>query len=301
MNAKVKKIVKILAWIVGIIILIPILLIATLPLWLGPIARPIVNSAAPGYTGTSFNIGHLSLNPYTGRLELGDFVLGNPEGYSEPTAVAVSNLVVDVAMTTLNDKYVHVEEITVDGVFVSYLKGGEHDVPNFTQIQFNLAGGKEKYEENKARSQELAAADEAKVEAEAAELQKKLDAMSDEERAEYDRQQAEAELAAKKFIIDHVLISNVKIKYGFLTIPIPVDIELTDLGKESDGLTLSEFFDAIWQAILKSAMAAGDGAKALGGLISGGAEILGDGAGKAVDALGDGAGKAVDAIKGLFK
>ena len=311
-----KKLLKILGVIVASIVALVLLLVLTLPLWLGPVVKPIANAAVPGMTKTSFNLGHLSLNPYTGRFELGDMVLGNPAGYDEPTAVAVSNIVVDVAMTTACDKYVHIEEVTVDGVFVSLVKGGENNVDNMLQIQYNVAGGKEKYEEKQAK---------AKAEADAKKAEESQAPEADEDEA--------AGEDGKKIVIDVLTLNNISVKYGMITIPVP-SITLKDLGKDSDGLTAGELFEKIWEAILNAALAVGDGAKALGGLLKGGAgaigdgvgkaagvvgdgasktidavgsgagaavEAVGDGAGKAVEAVGDGAGKAVDAIKGLFK
>lgn len=309
-----KKLLKVLGIIVASIVALVLLLVLTLPLWLGPVVKPIANAAVPGMTKTSFNLGHLSLNPYTGRFELGDMVLGNPAGYDEPTAVAVSNIVVDVAVTTACDKYVHIEEVTVDGVFVSLVKGGENNVDNMLQIQYNVAGGKEKYEANKA-----------KAEADAKKAEESQAPKADEDEA--------ADEDGKKIVIDVLTLNDIKVKYGMITIPVP-SITLKDLGKESDGLTAGELFEKIWEAILNAALAIGDGAKALGGLLKGGAGAIGDGvgkaasvvgdgagktidavgsgagaaveavgsgAGKAVEAVGDGAGKAVDAIKGLFK
>ena len=271
-----KKLLKILGIIVASIVALVLLLVLTLPLWLGPVVKPIANAAVPKITKTSFNLGHLSLNPYTGRFELGDMVLGNPAGYDEPTAVAVSNIVVDVAVTTACDKYVHIEEVTVDGVFVSLVKGGENNVDNMKQIQYNVAGGKEKYEEKQA-----------KAEAEAKEAKPAEEAKPDE---------GEAEAAdSKKIVIDVLTLNNITVKYGMLTIPVP-SITLKDLGKESDGLTAGELFEKIWEAVINAALAVGDGVKALGGLLKDGAGTLGDGAGKAVDAVGSGAGKAVDAV-----
>ena len=148
-----KKLLKIVGGIVLGIVVLALLLVLTLPLWLGPVVKPIANAAVPNVTKTSFNLGHLYLNPYTGRFELGDMRLGNPVGYDEPTAVSVDNLVVDVAMTTLGDKYVHVEEVTVDGVFVSLVNGGANNVDNMTQIQYNVAGGKEAYELKQAEAE----------------------------------------------------------------------------------------------------------------------------------------------------
>ena len=283
-----KKLLKFIAYAIGAIVLLALLLVLALPLWLGPVVKPTVRVAVPKFTGTSFELGHLYLNPYTGRFEVGGLVLGNPKGYSEPVAVALSNLVFDAAMTTLGDKYIHVEEITVDGLFASYLDGGEHDVDNFTQIQYNVAGGKEKYEEAKKRAEEE----------KAKEGEKPADEVEDD-------------VAKRKFVIDKLTIKNVRVKYGILpAISIPVDIVLTDVGKESGGATFSEICEQAWQAIMKSAGAVGDGVKAVGSFLGEQAGKLGDavksidlsgvgdGASKAAATVSDGASKAAAAVTG---
>ena len=277
-NSPVVKTIKYIAFAVGAVVALALLRVLTLPLWLGPVVKPAVRVAVPRFTGTTFELGHLYLNPYTGRLEVGGLVVGNPKGYDEPVALSLSNLVFDAAMTTLCDEYVHVEEVSVDGLFASYLGGGEHGVDNFTQIQYNLAGSKEKYEESKKKS-ELE-----KAEAEAAE----------------EVEETVTEFAMRKFVIDRLTVRNVRIKYGFLTIPVPVDIVLTDIGKDSGGATISEVCEQVWQAILKSTGAVNDSIKALGSFLGDGAskttDVLGDGAKKTTDVLGDGAKKTMDAV-----
>ena len=268
-----KKALKIICGIVIAVVALVLVLILTLPLWLGPVVKPVANSAVPKITKTDFNLGHLYLNPYTGRFELGDMQLGNPANYAEKQAVTLDKLVLDVAMTTLSDEYIHVEEVTVDGVFVSYVSAD--GVNNFQQIQYNVAGGKEKYEAKQAQAK----ADKAKAESE------KIEAP--EEKPESG--------SSKKLVIDKLVINNIKFKYGMITIPVP-SITLTDLGKKSNGVTFAELGDRIMQAILKSASAVGDGIKALGGAVGDGAKMLGDGAGKATKAVGESASKATKAV-----
>lgn len=298
-----KKMLKIVGCVVAAVVGIVLLLLLTLPLWLGPVVQPTAGTLLPKLTGTTVRLGHLSLNPYTGRFELGDFVVGNPAGYDEPVAVAISNVVVDVAVATLPDKYVHIEEVVVEDLFLSYVKGGENGVENVLQIQYNIAGGKEKYEANAAKSEQAKAEAKAKADALAQEAeareQARLSKMTDEERDAYlARLEAEAaaEAAGEKcFSIDHLVIRNIRIKYGLLTLPLP-SLELHNLGKDGKGLTAAELYEAIWEAILKAAMAAGDGIKKLGEA----AGNMGKDAGKAVEAVGEGAGKAVEAVKGLL-
>ena len=282
-----KKILKFIACAIGALVLLALLLVLTLPLWLGTIFRPTVCKVVPKMTKTTFEMSKLYLNPYTGRFELGGFVLGNPKGYSEPVAASISNLVVDVAMTTLGDKYVHVEEITVDGVFVSYLDGGEHDVDNFTQIQYNVKGGKDKYEAAKLKAEQKKEAEEKEAEKKEAEKSAEEDAVEEELE----------ELEKTKYVIDRLTVKNVRVKYGILpAISIPVDIVLTDIGKESDGATISEVLGDVWKSILKALGAVGNGVSSLGNMLSSGAGKAAEGASKAAGAVSDGASKAADAV-----
>ena len=305
------KALKILLKVIVCIIAIVILAILAMPLWFGPVVKGVANSTVPGIVKTEFHLGQLSLNPYSGRVELGDMQLANPAGYSEKYAVTLGSVAVDLGMMTLPTDVVHVEEITVKDVFVSVVSGGENNVLNFTQIQYNLAGGKEKYE--------------------AAQAEKEKEGEKAEE--------PESKEPGKKFIIDRLEISGLKIKLSVVPISLP-SITLTDVGKESGGATMEEVWNAIIEAVTKAAGAVGDQLKALGGIagdaaaattkavgdaaaattkavgdaaaatteavgnVAGGAadaagkaaSAVGDTAGKAVDAVGEGAGKAVDAV-----
>lgn len=328
---KIKKALKVIGYVVGGIVALALLLVLTLPLWLGPVVKPTVNALVPKYTLTDFHLGVLSLNPYTGCFELGDMQLANPTNYSEKQAVTLGRIFVNVGMTTLCSDVLHVEEVSVEDLFISVVKAD--GVGNFDQIQYNVAGGKEKYEAAKAESKRAEAEREAKVqaelEAEEAAEKEKLAKMSPEELKAYrekERQRLEAEelkaANAQRVVIDKLSIKNIRLKYGLVTIPIP-SITLTDLGKESDGISFEKMWDEIVNAVLKSAAAIGDGAKVLGGLAVDGAKAIGEGAGKAASAIGEGAGKAagaigegagkaasavgegagkaMDAVKGLFK
>lgn len=307
-----KKALKIIAWTIGSVVLLVVLLVASVPLWLGTIARPAINAAVPTFTKTDFNIGHLHLNPYTGRFELGGLVVGNPNGYDEKVAASVSNLVIDVAMGTLGDKYIHVEEVTLGGLFVSYVDGGEgaEKVNNFLQIQYNLAGGKEQYEAAKAKAEAKKLETEAQLKADEEAEKERIAKMSPEERAAYEEQKELEEAAARKLVIDKLTIKGISVKYGKLpTISIPMGITLKDLGKESEGVTIGEVVDQSWQAIMKAALSVGDVGKALGGLLGDGAGALGDAvkslkvgenAGKAVESVSEGARKTAENVKKLF-
>ena len=242
----VKILLKAVLWIVVVVVVA--LLVS--PLWVGPVGRLVANAVVPGKVQADFHLGHLSANPYTARFELGDMQLANPKGYSEKYAVTVGEIVLDAKTTTLFSDVIHVEEIKVKDVFVSLVSGGQYDVNNFEQIQYNLAGGKEKYEAAKAE---------------------------EEKAAQEKKPETEAEEKEKKVIIDRLEISGLKIQLGPVPITIP-SITLTDIGKESGGSTLEDAWTAILDGIVKAAGALGEQLKAFTG-------VLGDAAGKAKDAV----------------
>lgn len=270
-----KKLLKFLLWTALALVLLVILLVALLPVWLGPVARPIVNRVVPQLTRTDFRLGRLAVNPFTGRLEVGDLKVGNPKGYSEPVACSLGGLVVvlDTAQTTPDR--IHVREVTVNDVFVSYLVGGENSTDNVTQIKMNLAGGKERYEQAK-RLEKARAQAHPPSEAQAADEGRDV-----------------------KVVIDRLTISGVRVKLQMLTILVP-SITLTDIGKDSDGATLDEALTSVFNAIVSSASALGDGASALGDILT---EATGEGLGALQDAgrsAGDSVKKTAEALKGLF-
>ena len=270
------KAIKILLKAVVVIVALVIVALLALPIWFGPVVKTAANSAVPGIVKTDFHLGHLHLNPYTARFELSDMQLSNPQGYSEKYAVTLGGIIFDAEALSLATDVIHIEEITVKDVFVSVVSGGENKVGNFKQIQYNVAGGKEKYEQAQAEKEEKA-----KLE----ELQAKETA---QEKREPEAQVAEEEKPSKKVIIDKLHISGLKVQLGFLPISIPVAIDLADIGRKSGGATLEEAWQQIWEGIQKSAGIAGEQLKAFGNL-------TGDAAKQATEAVTKAAAQATEA------
>ena len=277
------KAIKILLKAVILIVAIVVVALLALPIWFGPVAKTAANAAVPGVVKTDFHMGHIHLNPYTARFELGDLQLSNPQGYSEKYAATLGELTFDAETLSLMTDVIHIEEITVKDVFVSVVSGGENNVGNFKQIQYNVAGGKEKYEAAEAEK-----AEKAKLE----ELQAKELAQEKRE----DEPKAAEEKPSKKVIIDKLHISGLKIQLGFLPISVPVTIELTDIGRKSGGATFEEAWQQIWEGILKSAGVAGEQLKALGNLTGDAAKQATEAATKAAAQATEAAGKAASAV-----
>ena len=263
------KIVKIILKTVVVLAALVVVALLALPLWFGPVAKTAANAVVPGVVKTDFHLGHLSLNPYTARFELGDMQLANPTGYSEKFAVTVGDINFDAETLSLMTDVIHIEEIKVKDVFVSYVNGGENKVNNFQQIQYNVAGGKDKYE--------AAQAEKKAAEAEQKPVERKAEAKSDK--------------SAKKVIIDRIEISGVMVQLGFMPLPVP-SLTLTDIGRKSGGATVAEAWQQIYEAVLKSAGVAGEQLKALGALTGDAAKQATAAASKAASQATEAAGKA---------
>jgi len=310
----VRNALKVLLWIL-VVVLAAIL---ALPLWLGPVVTTVSNAVVPDIVKTDFHLGHLSLNPYTARFELGDLQLANPAGYPEKYAATVGDIAFDVKTFSLLTDVIHIEEIKIRDIFVSYVSGGPEKINNFQQIQYNVAGGREAYE-----------ATQAKKEAEQAAIPE--DVLASQEQVSSTSETSEKK-TSRKFIIDRLEISGLMVQFGFVPIRLP-GIVLTDIGLKTGGATIEELSQQVWSEILRQAGAVGDQLKALGAFSDGAAKktqavlldktnratslvnsTFGTATGAAngtvnaatgavndsVKAVGAGAKKAVESIKGLW-
>ena len=276
MKKPLKIVCKVLMW--AAVAVVALLLLS--PLWIGPVGRIAANVVVPKITGTAFDLGELSVNPYTGSLHVGKVRLENPEGFSDREAVTLDKLDVKVSMASLFTKKILVEDVDISGVYVTYVKNDGRN--NFDVIAENASGGPKTEEEKKVEKEAKVAA------AKAEEAAKK-------------GEKTAAKDGGKKVVIARLAISGVKVKVGMATIPVP-PIALTDIGKESEGATFAEIWQQILDGVIKSCGALGDAVVSLGSGIVGSVGAVGgaavDAAGAAADAAKSVGGAAADAAKG---
>ncbi len=227
-----KKLIKILLWTVVIVVGGALLLLLTSPLWLGPLAASIANGVTPGITGTPFKVAKISINPFSGKLDVEELHLGNPEGYDAKDAFSVGKLSVDIAPFALLSNRLHIENIDIIDPYVSYL--GEDGTNNFDAIIANV-------------NQKFGSKEEEKPE---------------EEKPE----EVKDEKEKLKVSIARFHLEGVKFKMGVMPeIPIPIPITLTDLGtkdaegKETDGVTPEEMGAELSQKLSDAFSKAGVG------------------------------------------
>ena len=284
-----KKLLKALVVIVLSIVVLTVVALLALPLWIGPVVKGVANVAVPQITGTGFNLGEFGLNPYVGTLHVGDMQLANPTNFSEKNAVSLDKFDADLAVTSLfGGKKVRIESVDLDGLVVY----SDTTASNFRQIAANAAGEPEEKSEVAKLAEENAPAEEPKAE----------------------EAKPATEEHGKGLQIDRITIKNVTVKYGLVPLKIPVDIEINDIGKETEeGASIQEVIQLVWQKILAAAGAVGG---TLGDLGKGAVDLGAGAVGAALDAVKSGdndgakealkdAGKSLkeagDGLKDLFK
>lgn len=249
------RIFKCLLWCVAGLLALSLLLVATLPLWISPVATGIAGSLVPRFTGTGFALERFYVNPWSGTVRVAGVRLANPEGFGSALALSVRSFALDVSISELFGNTLHVRELLIDDTFASYYshKGTNNMDVILANVDKTLGSGEPK-----------------------------------EAKAPEDKQRSEM-----KFIIDHVRISGTRVKLlkNDTVPPMPiVDIEMRDIGKESGGATFGEVAKAFTDAFMKGLSAVGEGLGGLGGAIGSGVKdassAVGDAASSAKDAVG---------------
>ena len=276
-----KKLLKFLLWTIVTIFALVLVLVLALPLWIGPVVTGVANSVVPDYTGTKFHLESFGLNPYSGTLRIAGVRLSNPEGFGNAPALSVESISVDFKTCELFSKKLHITNLEIKQPFASYYS---HDgTNNFDYIvehaMAKCSGGEEsKQEETK--------------------------------------EEEDSKEGGFKVIIDRLDISgtSVKLTENDIVPPLPVPIPtIKDIGKESDGATFSEAWEAISKSVMEGSSKLFSGAAglangaldAVGGLfggdgesVKGAAGSVTKSAGKALDSATKSAG---DALSGVTK
>lgn len=288
-----KRLVKFVAIAVGVVVLVALLAVLTLPLWINPVATTVSEAVVPRLTGTAFRMGAFRLNPYTGSLKIEEVHLDNPPGYSAKECFSVATVDVQVAVLPLTRHFIHVKRVSVVGTYASYQSHkGTNNVDAILAHVNSVLG--------------------IDPEAEAAPVE-----TAPEETA-----------AGEPFRvrIESLSVSGTRLQVSEIPVALPIPpLSLSGIGSPEGGSSISEVSDTVCGKIMESggsalsavgnvtgaaagalgdglkAGAAGvtDGAKAVTGALGDGAKAVGDGAKAVTGTLGDGAKAVGDGAKAV--
>ena len=114
-----------------------VLAVVIVGFFLNQTIKTAVTNVAPYFTGTPVALEKVDVSLLRGRVEIGGFTVGNPQGYSNPNAIELQKFVLDLDLGKLFSDPLVVEEVTIEGVTVDYepnLKMGS----NLQDIQANV-------------------------------------------------------------------------------------------------------------------------------------------------------------------
>lgn len=254
-----KKVLKIVGLVLVALVVVVIIVLATS---LNSIIHTGVEKAVPAVIQVPVTLEKVDISLLSGRGEIRELVIGNPEGFKTPHAIRIGMFKID-----LDPKSVLTDTIVINEILI--------ESPEIT-FEFGLRGS------NLGKIQENAKQASAKKEPEG-------------ETKPEPKPESEPKKPAKKVIITKVAITGGMIKLSSplmqgISAPIPLPpIELHDIGKDEGGASLADTIQKIIGAILGGAT---EGVKQSGKLIGKGAEKAGDAAVAGATAVAD-AGQAV--------
>jgi hypothetical protein len=246
---------KLIIAVVSVLCLLAALFLAS-PWWAGPAVKSVANAKVPEMAGVAFSLSNCDIGTFSGKCLLEGLEMGNPDGFPEGPALKFDSLKIDLDLASLKTRTVHIREIALDGLFVSYVHGPD-GVDNFTAIGNNFSKGEAKADgEEDIREEESAGDKESQV----------------------------------KVVIDMLRIKGAKIKVDVLPLAIPVPtITLRDIGKEGDGVDISNICKVVSDELLKACGIVGGSLGSAGAVTldlgSSGVEIGTNTIRKAADAL----------------
>ena len=253
---------------IGISIALVVLFVVT-ALFLGPIIKGAVETIGPQVAGVDITLEKASVNLLSGNVKIKGLIIGNPEGFKTPSLMELGQFVVDIKMASLFTDTIVIKQIHIDGPQITYEQALRSS--NFSTLLNNMAP------DEKAPTEEP------------------------EEKITTDKKKA----PSKKVVIEDFLFENGKVNISItlaggkqLTVPLAT-IHLEDIGKASDGASITEVINEVFGAITKSVgQAAASSANFAGDLAGDAGEALKGAGGAATDAAKDAAGIATDAAKG---
>ncbi len=248
---------------IGIVLVV---LVAGVALFLGPIIKTSVKTIGPQVAGVEMTLEKASVNLLTGNVKLKGLIIGNPEGFKTPSLMELGQFVLDLDMGSLLTDTIVIKKIHIDSPQITYEQALRSS--NFSALLKNL------------------------------EPDEKAPAEEPEEKVA-----TEKKAPAKKVVIEDFLFENGKVNVSItlaggqqLTVPLAT-IHLENIGKASDGASITEVINEVFGAISKSvASAVAASGDLAGDALKGASDLIGDALKGTGDLIKDPS-KSVDAVK----
>ena len=222
---------KIIMRLVIALVVLIILAVLAVGLFLDTAIKRGVETFGPKLTKVDIKLNSVNLSIISGSGSIKGLVVGNPEGFKEPSAISVGAASLALKPSSLLSDKIVIKSIKVQGPEITYETNLK--TSNLQKILANVQEATGSSGKEPAKPQEPAQPKEAKP--------------------------------AKKLQVDEFIIAGGKVNVsvtglggGAATIPLP-DIHLKDLGAGPEGITAGELVKRVLEAIEKGAMQAASG------------------------------------------
>ena len=245
----------------GISLVVLVLMISiAVGVHLGPIVKYGIQEIGPKVTHVAINVGAVELSLVTCSAKIKDLKVGNPQGFSAPEAFSAGTIAVRVDPFSVVSPVIKVHSVVIQSPEITYESGRGGN--NLNKLMANMNAS-----QNAPAAKESANA-------------------------------AANNKPASKIEVDDLLVTNAKVHLvlpgiGSKVIALP-DIHLTDLGKDTGGLTPVELGTQVLSAITRDTVSFVS--SSVGELLKGG-KILGN---DAVGKVGNSISKITGSLGGLL-
>lgn len=119
----------------AVCVLFLLLVFVAITVWLKPLIRKGVETYGPDIVDAELKVDEVTIGPYRGLADIKGLVVGNPEGFKEPTAIDAKSVEVRLRLRSLLTDTVVIKEILIEEPVITYEKGQGSD--NLRHLQKN--------------------------------------------------------------------------------------------------------------------------------------------------------------------
>jgi uncharacterized protein involved in outer membrane biogenesis len=203
---------KVIAWIVGLLVLLVVGVGAYLVMFSGSIVKDVIEQLGPDYLGTSVSVDAVDLSLTEGSAGIRGLSIGNPAGFEGTHAMRLGEAKVVLDPSQISETLVVIKQVLVDGADVAAVARGQKT--NFQKLLDNITASTGGASEETAPSEDG----------------------------------SEMKFIIERFDFTNAKASLESDVLGAMELSIP-DIRLTEVGRKTDGVTAVELAEQLLKPI----------------------------------------------------
>lgn len=128
-------VVRLILFLAGLLVVLFLTVFVAGLVWLGPLVERVVERHGPEALKAGVSVDEVDAGLLRGVVKARGLVIGNPQGYREPSAIDAKEVVIRLRMRSLFSDTVVIEDILLEAPVITYEK--QRGVTNLTRLQDN--------------------------------------------------------------------------------------------------------------------------------------------------------------------